>query len=133
MRVSAHTNVLLVKNGEAAAEYARACLEAAGLASSALILADGNEAAALLFRDSAPIMPLKLAVVSQELRPLAGVELLARLRADPVYRHLKVVMLADEALPHVKDACGKLAASYQVRPDDAREYCRLLVSLVRDC
>jgi CheY-like chemotaxis protein len=127
--VPAQAKVLFVKNGEIAAEYARACLERSGLGRKALVLADAREALALLFRESAPVMPLKLAVVSQELAPVAGVEVLRQLRADPVYRRVALAMLAEEPSAQAEQACRELRAGYHVRPKNVREYCALLATL----
>jgi CheY-like chemotaxis protein len=120
--------VLLVEDNPADQELVRRALQRVGAPIQLYLTKDGEEAWSLLH--TVPPSGLGFILLDLNLRGLSGHQLLQRLRADEVYRHVPVLILTTSTAPDEVRECYRLGCnSFLTKPAEFSDYVRLMQHL----
>ena len=110
--------ILVVDEDPVAALLIRTCLTAAKLTNPVSVLADGEQAMAVLDRSvGGHCRPPALVLLDGKLPGVSGLDLLTWMRLQPVLREVPVLFLTgDDSRASVRAAYAAGAASYLVKP-----------------
>jgi CheY-like chemotaxis protein len=121
-------DVLLVEDNPEDVELTRRSLERARVVNTLAVARDGAEALDFLlatgpfaYRADAPLP--KVIFLDLKLPKLSGLEVIARIRAEPAIRHIPVVVLTSSAeTPDIARAYALGANSYLVKPVEFEKF-----------
>jgi len=128
MNRSGRIQILLVEDNPDDAELAIRALSEAGIANDIHVADDGAKALDFLFCEGAysdrnPMEPPQVVLLDIKLPKIDGVEVLARIRADPRTRLLPVVLLtSSQEQSDIAKSYERGANAYIVKPIDFKQF-----------
>jgi CheY-like chemotaxis protein len=115
-------HLLVIEDNPADVDLLRRALTGAGLHCELTVIDDGAEALALFQPGNATPAP-DLAVIDLNLPKHGGIEIIERMRANPTYAQVPVVVLSSSSSPRDRAKMQKFDVKrYIVKPADLEEF-----------
>ncbi len=123
--------ILLVEDNSSHAEMTIRALRKHGISNHIQVAKDGAEAVEFLFsKGPKPGGVPRLVLLDLKLPKIDGIEVLRRIKADPLTQKIPVVMLTSSHEDHDLQACYELGVnSYIVKPVDFQQFTDAVRSL----
>jgi CheY-like chemotaxis protein len=122
MPVGEKNQLLVIEDNPADVDLLRRALDGANLNFELTVVDDGAKALALL-RAGAETPAPDLAIVDLNLPKHNGLEVIERMRANPTFREVPVVILTSSSAPRDRSSLDRFGVrKYLVKPADLDEY-----------
>lgn len=117
--------LLVIEDNPADVVLLRRALAGAGLDYQLTVINDGAEALAL-FRPGSAILEADLAIVDMNLPKHSGLEIIERMRANPAFAEMPVVILSSSSAPRDRAMMDRFQVKrYIVKPADLDEFMKI--------
>jgi two-component system response regulator len=124
--------ILVVEDNPNDAELTLRALKKHNLINEVYVAEDGKEALDFVFCEGKFAernisSPLKVIFLDLKLPKISGLEVLKRIKSDPITKHLPVVIVtSSKEDPDIKTAYGLGANSYVVKPVDFNDFIKVM-------
>jgi chemotaxis family two-component system response regulator Rcp1 len=123
--VDRKNHLLVIEDNPADVDLLRRALASAGLHCQLTVIDDGAEALAFFQQGSAAPAP-DLAIIDLNLPKHGGMEIIERMRANPTYARVPVVVLSSSSSPRDRAKMENFDVKrYIVKPADLEEFLRI--------
>lgn len=124
-RLEGINRLLVIEDNPADVDLLRRALASAGLDCQLTIVDDGADALALFQQDSTTLTP-DLAIVDLNLPKHGGLEIIERMRGNPRFADVPVVILSSSSSPRDRAKMENFRIQrYIVKPADLEEFLRI--------